>query len=50
MTKKQFIQQAVIAMAGKVIGHNGITDSGDWENLISEAEALTELMVERGHL
>lgn len=40
MKRKEFIQNAVIAMAGKVIGANGITDDGDWENVINEAEEL----------
>ena len=40
MERTEFIQRAVIAMAGKVIGANGITDDGDWENAINEAEEL----------
>jgi hypothetical protein len=50
MTKTEFIQRAVIAMTGKVIGTNGVTDGGEWDNVVSEAESLAELMVENGHL
>ena len=42
MKRKEFIQNAVITMAGKVIGANGITDNGDWENVINEAEELAD--------
>ena len=50
MTKKQFIQQAVIAMAAKVIGTNGITDNSDWCNMVQEAENLADIMEKEGHL
>jgi len=50
MTKKEFLQRAVIAMAGKVIGSNGTTNYKDWLHMIHEAEELTDLMIESGHL
>lgn len=44
MTKEEFIQRAVISMAGKVIGTNGKTDAGDWDNVLMEAEELATVM------
>lgn len=49
MKKEEFIQQAVISMASKVIGQNGITDSGDWENMVDEAEDLANIVEEHGY-
>jgi len=50
MTKIEFIRQAVISMAGKVIGNDGTTDNGDWEKVIGEAEDLADRMCEHGYL
>lgn len=50
MTKKQFIQQAVIAMAAKVIGTNGIANDSDWWHMVREAENLADIMEKEGHL
>ena len=50
MTKKRFIQQAVISMAGKVIGTNGVAHNSDWINMIQEAENLADMMEKDGHL
>lgn len=36
-------------MAGKVIGANGITDSGDWENLVREADELADIVAASGY-
>lgn len=49
MTKAEFIHQAVISMASKVIGQNGITDSGDWENMVREAEDLADIVAAEGY-
>ena len=49
MKRKDFIQRAVIAMAGKVIGTNGITDGGDWDNVINEAEELADRLAAHGY-
>ena len=49
MKKTDFIQRAVIVMAGKVIGTNGVTDSGDWENVINEAEELAGKLAAHGY-
>lgn len=49
MERKEFIQSAVIAMAGKVIGANGITDDGDWEHVINEAEELADKLEAHGY-
>lgn len=50
MTKKQFIQQAVISMAGKVIGTNGFALNSVWINIVEEAENLAAIMEKEGHL
>ena len=50
MTKKEFLQRAVLAMVGHVIGFDGTADSRDWQNVIHEAEELTDLMIKNGHL
>ena len=42
MTKAEFIHQAIISMAGRVIGTSGITDYDDWEHMVSEAEQLAD--------
>ena len=47
MTKSEFIQKAAISMAGKVIGTNGIADSGDWNHVVTEAESLAEELEEQ---
>ena len=49
MKRADFIHQAVISMAGKVIGANGITDSGDWENLVREADELADIVAASGY-
>jgi hypothetical protein len=49
MTNTEFIQLSVISMASKVIGQNGITDSGDWENMVDEAEDLVNIVEEHGY-
>lgn len=49
MTKKEFIHRAAIQMAGKVIGTNGIADSGDWTNVVAEAEELAVELESRGY-
>ena len=36
-------------MASKVIGQNGITDSGDWENMVREAEDLADIVAAEGY-
>lgn len=41
MTRNDFMLHAIISMASKVIGNNGITDSGDWENVVNEVRNLT---------
>lgn len=42
MTKTEFIHQAAISMASKVIGTDGTTDNNDWNHVVIEAEALAE--------
>ena len=49
MKRTEFIQRAVIAMAGKVIGTNGVTDGGEWENVINEAEELADKLAAHGY-
>ena len=49
MTKKDFIQKVCISMASKVIGQNGITDDGDWEHMVSEAEDLVKVLEKEGY-
>ena len=34
-------------MASKVIGNNGIADSGDWNHVVTEAESLAEELEEQ---
>ena len=48
MTRREFIQRAVISMAGKVIGTNGITDDCDWHNVVMEAIALADEIKKQG--
>lgn len=48
MTQEEFIQRAVISMAGKVIGTNGIADDGDWHNVVMEAIDLAEEIKKQG--
>ena len=48
MTRTEFIHQAVISMASKVIGANGVTDAGDWENMVREAEDLADIVASVG--
>lgn len=50
MTKEEFIQRAAISMAGKVIGASGTTDAGDWDNVLTEAVELAEVLEENGWL
>ncbi len=40
MTKSEFIQQACISMAGKVIGNNGIADADDWVHVVNELSLI----------
>ena len=47
MTKSEFVQRAAISMASKVIGNNGIADSGDWNNVVVEAESLANELEEQ---
>lgn len=49
MTRTEFIHQVVISMAGKVIGANGITDHGDWQNMVSEAGELADIVAAAGY-
>lgn len=49
MTRSEFIEQAAISMAGKVIGTNGIADQGDWDNVVTEANELADAMESSGH-
>ena len=44
MTKRDFVQQAIIAMASKVIGTNGVTDGGEWSNIVREADELVKIV------
>lgn len=49
MTRKEFIHRAAIQMAGKVIGTNGIADSGDWANVVREAKDLAAELEMKGY-
>lgn len=49
MTRTEFIHQAVISMAGKVIGANGVTDGGEWENMVREADELADIVAAEGY-
>lgn len=49
MKRKQFIHQVVISMARKVIGGNGITNKGDWENMVREADELADIVAAKGY-
>lgn len=49
MTRTEFIHQAVISMAGKVIGTNGVTDGGEWENIVREADELADIVTVEGY-
>ena len=42
MTRTEFIHQVVIAMAGKVIRHDGGTEGDAWEYLLCEADILAD--------
>lgn len=44
MTKREFVQRAIIAMASKVIGTNGVTDGGEWSNIVREADELADIV------
>lgn len=50
MTREEFIQNACISMAGKVIGTNGIAERSDWENMVDEALELADLLEDKGYL
>ena len=50
MTRDEFIQQATISMASKVIGTDGTTDDGDWRHVVLEAEYLADEVETRGHI
>jgi hypothetical protein len=49
MTRTEFIHQAVISMASKVIGANGVTESGDWGNMVKEADELADAVASLGY-
>lgn len=49
MKRTEFIHQAVISMAGKVIGTNGVTDGGEWENVVREADELADTVASLGY-
>ena len=49
MTRTEFIQRACISMAGKVIGTNGVTDGGEWGNMVREADELASKVEEEGY-
>ena len=49
MTRTEFIHQAVISMASKVIGTNGMTDAGDWGNMVKEADDLADIVASVGY-
>ena len=49
MTRTEFIHQACISMAGKVIGTNGVTDGGEWGNMVREADELASKVEEEGY-
>lgn len=46
MTRNDFILRAIISMAGKVIGTNGIVEPGEWRNLVDEAINLADQVEE----
>lgn len=48
MKRNDFILRAIISMAGKVIGTNGIVEPGEWRNLVDEAIDLAD-QVEEAH-
>lgn len=49
MTRTEFIHQAVISMASKVIGTNGVTDDREWENVVREADELADAVAAEGY-
>lgn len=49
MTRSEFIEQAAISMAAKVIGTNGIAEQGDWDDVVTEAYELADAMERSGH-
>ena len=49
MTRTEFIHQAVISMASKVIGTDGTTDYREWDNVLNEAETLASKAKEKGY-
>lgn len=49
MTRTEFIHRAVISMASKVIGSNGTTDSGEWVNVVCEADELADVIAAHGY-
>ena len=42
MTRAEFIHQAIISMAGRVVGTDGTTEARDWEHVVNEAEELAD--------
>ena len=46
MKRNDFILSAIISMAGKVIGTNGIVEPGEWRNLVDEAINLADQVEE----
>ena len=46
MRRNDFILKAIISMAGKVIGTNGIVEPGEWRNLVDEAINLADQVEE----
>ena len=49
MTRTEFIQRAIISMASKVIGSDGTTDSGEWGNMVREADELADIVAANGY-
>ena len=49
MTRTEFIQRACISMAGKVIETNGVTDGGEWGNMVREADELADIVAAEGY-
>lgn len=48
MKKEEFILQAIISMAGNVVGTDGTTDIKDWQNVVVEAIDLAREVEEHG--
>ena len=49
MNRKEFILQAAISMAGKVIRIDGTTEVGVWESVMCEAEKLANEVENAGY-